>query len=64
MDEFGDVLRSIGFSEWRVEAVCLEIASIAAGAGDHTTETIRELLGRPPHSLEEFIEDNLGLFSA
>ena len=64
MDEFGDVLRSIGFSEWRVEAVCLEIASIAAGAGDHTTETIRELLGRPPHSLEEFIEDNLGLFRA
>ena len=62
MDEFRALLRSINLSEWRVEAVCKELEAIAAGVVDHTTETIRELLGRPPISLTEYIEDNIKLY--
>jgi len=62
MDEFRELLRSINLSEWRVEAVCKELEAIAAGVVDHTTETIRELLGRPPISLTEYIEDNIKLY--
>ena len=62
MDEFRAVLKKIGFSEWRVEAVGKELEAIGAGAIDHTTDTIQELLGRPPTSLEQFIRDHESLF--
>lgn len=57
MEEFADLLRSIGFNNWRIDAVCKELEAIGAGAVDHTTDTIQELLGRPPISLEQYIED-------
>lgn len=63
LDEFRSVLRAIKMPEWRVDAVCKELASIGAGATDHTTGTIAELLGRPPCSLEQFIRDHVSLFT-
>jgi len=62
MDEFRQILRSINLSEWRVEAVCKELEAIAAGVVDHTTETISELLGRAPTSLDEYIKDHAELY--
>ena len=35
---------------------------IAAGSVDHTTDTLGELLGRPPTSLDQFIADHADLF--
>jgi len=62
MEEFADLLRTIGLSEWRVDAVCKELEAIGAGVVDHTTDTIEELLGRPPISLEQYITDHIQLF--
>ncbi len=62
MEEFAELLRKIGLSEWRVDAVCKELEAISAGVVDHTTDTIEELLGRPPFSLEQYITDHLSLF--
>jgi uncharacterized protein YbjT (DUF2867 family) len=62
MDEFRTVLKRINLSEWRTDAVCKELEAIGAGAVDHTTETLQELLGRPPTSLEQFIRDHEPLF--
>lgn len=62
MEEFADLLRTIGLSEWRVDAVCKELEAIGAGVVDHTTDTIEELLGRPPISLEKYISDHIDQF--
>ena len=62
MEEFADLLRTIGLSEWRVDAVCKELEAIGAGVVDHTTDTIEELLGRPPISLEQYIGDHIDQF--
>lgn len=62
MEEFAELLRTIGLNEWRVDAVCKELEAIGAGVVDHTTDTIEELLGRPPFSLEQYITDHLSLF--
>jgi NAD(P)H dehydrogenase (quinone) len=63
IDEFRQVLKSIKLSDWRVDAVCLELEAIAAGAIDHTTDTIEALLGRPANSLTRFIEERRALFT-
>ena len=62
MGEFAELLRTIGLSEWRVDAVCKELEAIGAGVVDHTTDTVEEFLGRPPISLEQYIIDHLSLF--
>jgi uncharacterized protein YbjT (DUF2867 family) len=62
MDEFRAVLKKVGFSEWRIDAVSKELEAIGAGSIDHTTETVLELLGRPPTSLEQFIRKREALF--
>jgi uncharacterized protein YbjT (DUF2867 family) len=63
LDAFADVLRSIGFPEWRVGAVCAEFEGIAGGMVDHTTNKIEELLGRPATSIDQFAADYADLFS-
>ena len=62
LDEFAQILQSIGFSEWRVDAVCKELSGIAGGSVDHTTGTIQELLGRPPATIEQYIRDHREMF--
>ncbi len=62
MAEFADRLRAIGIAEWRVLAVCKEFEGIASGLIDHTTETAEQLLGRPPCSLAQFIDDHRAAF--
>lgn len=62
MEDFAKLLRTIGMSEWRVDAVCKELEAIGAGVVDHTTDTIEELLGRPPISLEQYISDHIDQF--
>jgi uncharacterized protein YbjT (DUF2867 family) len=64
MEEFAELLRKLGLSEWRVDAVCKELEAIAAGVVDHTTDTIEELLGRSPTSLEQYIQDHIDQFRA
>lgn len=61
--EFADRLRAVGIAEWRVQAVCKEFEGIARGIIDHTTDTIKRLLGRPPCSLAQFVADHRDVFS-
>ncbi len=60
--EFRARLASIRLAPWRIDAVCKELESIAAGVIDHTTDTIDRLLGRPPLSLDQFIRDHRAVF--
>ncbi len=60
--EFRARLASIRLAPWRIDAVCKELESIAAGVIDHTTDTIARLLGRPPLSLDQFIRDHRAVF--
>ncbi len=51
------------YSEWRVNAVAAELNSIANGSLDHTTNTVQELLGRAPNSIDKFIRDHADLYT-
>ncbi len=62
MDVYSDVLRKVGFPEWRVEAVTGELAGIAGGMIDHKTELMGEMLGRAPRSIDDFVADYADLF--
>ena len=45
-------------------AACELFREIAETGLDHTTDTFRQLTGRDPISLGQFIRDNVALFSA
>ena len=47
---------------WHLNAVCELFGAIAAGGIGHKTETVRELLGRAPVSLAQFIEEHAAAF--
>ena len=64
LDEFRARLRAMNLTPWRVEAVVMELTAIANGAIDHTTDTIRHLLGRPATPLAQFIADHRAVFAA
>ncbi len=62
LDAFKGALQKAGFNEWRVNAVACELNSIANGSLDHTTDTVKELLGREANSIDKFISDHADLF--
>ena len=59
---YADVLRKVGFPEWRVEAVSGELGGIAAGMIDHKTATMSKMLGREPRKIDDFVADYAELF--
>ncbi len=64
VEEFGKILTQIGYPEWRVNAVCEEFRLLGERASMHTTDTIRQILGRDPTSLEQFIKDHIEVYTA
>ncbi|MEO8223852.1 MAG: SDR family oxidoreductase [Gammaproteobacteria bacterium] len=60
--EFRARLTGVNLAPWRIDAVCKEFEAIAAGVIDHTTDTMAELLGRPPANLRQFIQDHRALY--
>ena len=62
MEEYRKVLVQFLPDEWHLNAVCALFAEIAEGGLDYTTDTVRELLGREPNSLKQFIQDHLVIF--
>ncbi len=63
LEEFGNYLGQF-LPAWRVNAVCEEFEAIAKGSVDHTTDTVKQILGRDPTSVEQFIRDHLGVFQS
>lgn len=62
LDAFADVLRNVGFPEWRVKTVCGELDGIAGGMITHKTDLMAEMLGRPVRSIDDFLADHADLF--
>ncbi len=62
VEDFRKVLTQVGLPEWRVNAVCDEFKLLSEKAGTHTTDTIRQVLGREPTSVEQFVKDHIEVY--
>jgi uncharacterized protein YbjT (DUF2867 family) len=63
LPEFRERLQAMQLSDWRIDAVVLELTALANGIIDHTTDTIAQLLGRPATSLGTFVRDHASLLN-
>jgi uncharacterized protein YbjT (DUF2867 family) len=61
MEAFSEKLGQI-LPPWHQNAVCQLFGEIAAGGLNYTTSTFKELIGRDPISLRQFIENNAAAF--
>ncbi len=61
MEQFRDKMTGI-LVPWHLNAVCELFREIAEIGLDHTTDTFRQLIGRDPISLRQFIEDHVAIF--
>jgi uncharacterized protein YbjT (DUF2867 family) len=61
--EYRKVLAPYVSSEWHLDAVMALFAEIAAGQPVYVTTTFRELLGREPTSLAQFVRDHATVFA-
>ena len=61
MDQFREKMTGL-LVPWHLNAVCELFREIAEIGLDHTTDTFKELIGRDPRSLKQFIEDHMALF--
>ena len=55
-EEFRATLERFISSRWQLDAVCELFAEIAAGSLAYRTETVRDLLGRAPTTIESFAQ--------
>jgi NAD(P)H dehydrogenase (quinone) len=62
VEDFRKVLTQVGLPEWRVNAVCDEFKLLGDKASMHTTDTIQQVLGRAPTSVEQFVKDHIGVY--
>ncbi len=63
MDSYREMLAQYLPDEWHTNAVCELFAEIAEGGLDYTTDTIKQLIGREPTSLAQFIRDHIAIFN-
>jgi uncharacterized protein YbjT (DUF2867 family) len=61
MDAFREKMTGI-LVPWHLNAVCELFREIAEIGLDHTTSTFKELIGRDPISVRQFINDNVAIF--
>ena len=57
-------LLGIGVPAWIVGMLTEYAQAYAAGWGDFVTSDFRDVVGRPPRSVAEFVRDNAGAFRA
>lgn len=62
--EFLQRLIGAGVSAGKAELLIAREWAILAGENDHTTDTFREITGRPPRSVAEFLHDHRAEFVA
>ncbi len=55
-------LVKLGFPAGMAELLITREWAIMAGENERTTTTVRDLLGREPHTIEEFLHENLNAF--
>jgi uncharacterized protein YbjT (DUF2867 family) len=61
MDAFRERMTGI-LVPWHLNAVCELFREIAEIGLDHTTDTFKELIGRDPISVKQFVEDHVAIF--
>lgn len=61
MDQFRERMKNV-LEPWHLNAVCELFREIAEIGLDHTTDTFRQLMGREPRSVTQFIQDHVALF--
>ncbi len=65
IEDFRARMKNILTSEWHIEGVVELMQEMAEEGGlDYTTNTIEELLGRPPVSLAQFLEQHKAMFES
>ena len=65
LQAFHDYLAKVLKSDWHVEGVVELMQEMSEEGGlDFTTDTMGDILGRPPMSLAKFIEEHKGMYSA
>lgn len=62
VEDFRKVLTQVGLPEWRVNAVCDEFKLLGDKTSMDTTDTIQQVLGRAPTSVEQFVKDHIGIY--
>lgn len=63
MEQFRERMTNV-LKPWHLNAVCQLFQEIADIGLDHTTDTFRQLVGREPVSLRQFIQDHAAVFRA
>jgi uncharacterized protein YbjT (DUF2867 family) len=63
MDQFRERMKNV-LEPWHLNAVCELFREIDEIGLDHTTGTFRQLLGREPISVRQFVQDHVALFRA
>jgi len=61
MDQFRTRMTGV-LQPWHLNAVCELFREIAEIGLDHTTDTFKQLMGREPRSVTQFIQDHVALF--
>ena len=61
MDQFRERMTGI-LQPWHLDAVCELFREIAEIGLDHTTTTFKDLMGREPISVRQFVQDHVALF--
>ena len=62
VEDFRKVLTQVGLPAWRVNAVCDEFKLLSNRTNARTTDTIQQILGRAPTSVEKFVKDHIKLY--
>jgi uncharacterized protein YbjT (DUF2867 family) len=61
MDQFRQRMTGV-LEPWHLNAVCELFREIAEIGLDHTTDTFRQLMGREPRSVTQFVRDHIAAF--
>lgn len=61
MDQFRQRMTGV-LEPWHLDAVCGLFREIAEIGLDHTTDTFRQLMGREPRSVTQFVRDHIAVF--
>jgi hypothetical protein len=64
MDAYKNILSQFLTNQWHLDSVIDLFGGIAEGGIEYKTDTFEELIGTPPRSLEDFIEEHRNLYTA
>ena len=64
MDAYKNILSQFLTNQWHLDSVIDLFGGIAEGGIEYKTDTFEELIGTPPRSLEDFIEEHKNLYTS